>query len=71
MLQNGSFKFRANGAWVIDFGVDGNGNLAYADNPFFGYNGNLNNLTVPSSGNYTITLDLHVSGKYNYTLVKH
>ncbi len=66
----GSFKFRANNAWVIDFGIDGNGNLQYADNPFFGYTAGLNNLTVPSDGNYTITLDLHVSGKYNYSLVK-
>jgi hypothetical protein len=70
MLQNGSFKFRANGQWVIDFGIDANGNIQYADNPFFGYNGNLNNLTVPSSGNYTIVLDLHVSGVYKYTLTK-
>jgi hypothetical protein len=70
MLQNGSFKFRANNEWVIDFGVDANGNLAYADNPFFGYNGNLNNLTVPSSGNYTIKLDLHISGVYKYSLTK-
>lgn len=70
MKAAGSFKFRANNAWVIDFGVDGNGNLQYADNPFFGYTAGLNNLTVPSDGNYTITLDLHVSGKYNYSLVK-
>lgn len=70
MIQNGSFKFRANNAWVIDFGIDANGNLAYADNPFFGYNGNLNNLTVPADGNYTITLDLHTSGKYLYTMTK-
>ena len=70
MKASGSFKFRANNAWVIDFGVDGNGNLTYADNPFFGYTANLNNLTVPSDGSYTITLDLHVSGKYTYSLVK-
>lgn len=70
MKAGGSFKFRANNAWVIDFGVDSNGNLTYADNPFFGYNANLNNLTVPSDGNYTLTLDLHVSGKYNYSIVK-
>lgn len=70
MVAGGSFKFRANDAWVIDFGVDANGNLAYADNPFFGYNGSLNNLTVPSDGNYTITLDLHNSGNYTYILLK-
>lgn len=70
MKAAGSFKFRANGEWVIDFGIDNSGNLAYADNPFFGYNASLNNLTVPSDGNYTITLDLHVSGKYTYSLLK-
>ena len=70
MLQNGSFKFRANNAWAIDFGVDNNGKLVYADNPFFGYTPNLNNLSVPSDGNYTITLDLHVAGNYTYILHK-
>ncbi|HEX9513922.1 MAG TPA: SusE domain-containing protein [Puia sp.] len=71
MKQAGSFKFRANNAWSIDFGIDAGGNLQYADNPFFIYNPNLNNLTVPADGTYTITLDLHVSGKYTYSLVKH
>ncbi|MEO6546978.1 MAG: SusE domain-containing protein [Ferruginibacter sp.] len=70
MKQNGSFKFRANKAWAIDFGIDSNGNLKYADSPFFGYTAGLNNLSVPSDGSYTITLDLHVSGKYTYSLVK-
>jgi hypothetical protein len=70
MKQAGSFKFRANSAWSIDFGIDNAGNLQYADNPFFPYNPNLNNLTVPADGNYTITLDLHVSGKYTYKAVK-
>jgi hypothetical protein len=70
MLAGGSFKFRANDSWVIDFGIDADGNLVYADNPFFGYTGGLDNLTVPSDGNYTITLDLHNSGIYNYILHK-
>ncbi len=38
MKAIGSFKFRANNAWVIDFGIDANGNLQYVDSPFFGYN---------------------------------
>jgi len=63
----GSFKFRANGQWVIDFGVDNSGNLAYSDNPIV-YNPNTNNLSVSTSGNYTVTLDLHVAGKYTYNL---
>lgn len=70
MVANGSFKFRANDEWKIDFAVDGNGKLMYADHPFFGYTGGLNDLTVPTDGNYTITLDLHVSGVYNYDLHK-
>jgi starch-binding outer membrane protein SusE/F len=69
MIAAGSYKFRANDAWVIDFGIDNSGNLRYADNPFFGYTAGLNNLTVPANGTYVITLDLHVSGKYVYTAV--
>jgi starch-binding outer membrane protein SusE/F len=69
MVTAGSFKFRANDAWVIDFGIDNSGNLQYADNPFFGYTAGLNNLTVPANGTYIITLDLHISGKYTYTAV--
>jgi hypothetical protein len=70
MIANGSFKFRANGAWVIDFGIDANGKLAYADNPVYGYDSTVKELTVPSDGNYTITLDLHEAGNYRYTLKK-
>lgn len=70
MTAGGSFKFRANNAWVIDFGLDTNGKLVYADNPFLGYTPGLNNLTVPANGNYTITLDLHNSGNYTYNLHK-
>lgn len=70
MLSTGSFKFRANSDWKIDFGIDSTGKLAYADNPLFPYNGTLSNLTVPTSGNYTITLDLHVAGQYTYKLNK-
>jgi hypothetical protein len=70
MLANGSFKFRANNEWVIDFGIDNTGKLQYADNPFLGYTAGLNNLSVSVNGNYTITLDLHVPGKYTYILHK-
>ena len=70
MVSTGSFKFRANNAWSIDFGVDTDGRLAYADNPAFPYNGSLSNLTVPSNGNYTITLDLHDPNNYNFILHK-
>ncbi len=70
MVSSGSFKFRANNAWSIDFGINANGNLKYADNPLYPYDGTLSNLTVPSSGNYTITLDLHNPGNYTYKLKK-
>lgn len=70
MITGGSFKFRANNAWAIDFGIDADGNLQYADNPLYPYNPNLMNLTVPSDGNYTITLDLHNAGQYTYKLKK-
>lgn len=72
MLSTGSFKFRANNAWNIDFGLDANGNLAYSDSPasIYGSNSAITNITVPVSGNYTITLDLHNPSNYNYTLHK-
>ena len=69
MKTAGSWKFRANGGWDINFGIDNNGKLFYADNPFFG-SIPLNNLTVSEDGNYTLTLDLHVPGQYTYTAVK-
>lgn len=68
LKKAGSFKFRANGAWKIDFGIDGADHLQYVDNPFLGYNPNLKDLIVPADGSYTVTLDLHVSGNYTYTL---
>ena len=70
MIQAGSFKFRANNAWSIDFGIDNTGKLVYADNPFFGYTAGLNNLSVGADGDYTIILDLHIPGKYTYQLNK-
>ncbi|RFM27061.1 SusE domain-containing protein [Deminuibacter soli] len=70
MKKNGSFKFRANNEWKIDFGIDNTGKLAYADNPFLGYTDGLSNLSVTEDGNYTITLDLHTGGKYTYSLRK-
>jgi hypothetical protein len=70
MVQAGSYKFRANDAWVIDFGIDNSGNLVYVDNPLLPYAGPQNNLTVPADGTYKITLDLHVSQHYTYSAVK-
>lgn len=70
MRVAGSFKFRANNSWALNFGIDSEGNLRYADNPLYPYNPNLSNLTVPSDGNYTITLDLSIAGNYTFTLKK-
>lgn len=70
MKHAGSFKFRANNAWAIDFGINDSGNLQYVDNPAFTYNPKLKNLTVPDDGSYTITLDLHVPGNYTYSVVR-
>ena len=68
MKADGSFKFRANNAWKIDFGLDKDGKLQYVDNPFFDYNPKIKDLTVPDDGTYTLTLDLHVPGKYTYSI---
>jgi len=69
MLKAGSFKFRANNAWVIDFGINGTTNrIQYADNPIFGSNP-INNMTVPADGSYTITLYLGDPNDYYYTAV--
>jgi len=70
LSSNGSFKFRANNGWVIDFGINADGDLSYADNPFFGYDASVMNITVPESATYDIVLDLHVPGKYTYSLTK-
>jgi hypothetical protein len=60
-LVTGEIKFRANGAWDINFGDDGaNGSLEYGGA----------NIAVPSAGNYTVTLDLNEAGRYKYTLKK-
>ena len=55
-LTAGEFKFRANDNWNINFGDDGGDGI-------LDYGGG--NLSVPSSGNYLIELDL--SNPRNYT----
>lgn len=68
MKADGSFKFRANNAWALDFGNE-NGKLGYANHPWKPYV-EQPHFTVPSDGNYTITLDLHIPGNYSYTIKK-
>jgi len=67
MIFNGSFKFRANQAWQLDFGTDSNGNLAYANHPWKEYVVR-EELTVPADGSYTIILDLSHPGEYSYSI---
>lgn len=70
MKSSGSYKFRANNAWVIDFGIDSSGKLIYADHPVLGNTPNLSNLSITEDGNYTITLDLSDPADYKYKLKK-
>lgn len=58
-LVAGSFKFRANGDYTLNFGVtDG----------VFQYNGD--NIEVAVAGTYKVVLDLSTPGNYRYTLTK-
>lgn len=66
MRADGSFKFRANNEWVLDFGVV-DGKPAYANHPWRPYV-EQPHFSVPSDGNYTIALDLHIPGNYTYAL---
>ena len=60
-LTAAEIKFRANDAWNLNLGDDGaNGSLEYGGA----------NLTVPSAGNYTITLDLSSPRNYKYSITK-
>ncbi|MDA3853182.1 MAG: SusE domain-containing protein [Bacteroidales bacterium] len=68
-MKVGSFKFRANNAWNIDFGADDNGDLVYVDHPVLGYTPE-DNIMVSQAGNYTLILDLSDPTNYNYQLIE-
>jgi len=70
MKATGSFKFRANNAWNLDFGLNSEGKLANANHPGYAYDATIQNITVPSTANYTITLDLKNPGNFTYKLKK-
>lgn len=70
LTSTGAFKFRANDDWLQAFGVDGDGNLTYTDHLTNGHTDGISDLTVAEDGNYTITLDLHNSNEYTYSVVK-
>ncbi|MFH1499419.1 MAG: hypothetical protein ABII82_16540 [Verrucomicrobiota bacterium] len=65
LTTNGSFKFRANGEWMLNFGMDERGRLTYANNPILGYNPLIKDLIVPENGTYIVTLDLSTPGNYS------
>lgn len=67
--SSGSFKFRANDAWLMALGQK-NGKIAYSDNPVYPYDSSVSDFTVPENGNYTITLDFNIPGDYKYTIKK-
>jgi hypothetical protein len=60
-LNPGPVKFRANDAWDIEYGDNG-ANLSLEAGGA--------NIAIPSAGNYTITLDLHIPGNYSYKVKK-
>lgn len=70
-LVVGSFKFRANDAWNIDYTQDpknANG-LLHANNLWLEpYNSVLGNISVTTAGKFTITMDLSVPGKPIYSI---
>lgn len=61
LIGGKNVKFRANDAWTIDLGDNGNDGR-----PDIGGA----NIPVAASGNYTITLDILTGGNWSYTLKK-
>ena len=61
-LEAGVFKFRANDAWDINYGLD--------DPLINSLKKDGSDIAVDEAGNYTITLILNNSPIYTYTIVK-
>lgn len=70
LTASGSFRFRANIQSIFAMGVTAAGKLAFMNNPFRGNDATVQNIAVPSDGNYTITLDLSRSGNFTYSAVR-
>lgn len=68
LTTGGSFKFRANDAWEQALGINEEGELTYSDHITNGFIEGVNNMTVAEDGNYTVTLDLHNSDQYTYSV---
>lgn len=62
-LTEGEFKFRANDAWALNYGTDGDSDGSLDEN-------GLNNFTVESAGNYTVILDLSSPRHYTYSITQ-
>ncbi len=61
VLAKDAIKFRANGAWDINFGdTKADGVLDYGGD----------NILVPAAGTYTVVLNLSNPGNYTYSLIK-
>jgi hypothetical protein len=66
-LSVGAMKFRANDAWVIDFG-DGKAANSKAPDGKPDYGGD--NIAITEAGTYDIVLDLSNPGNYSYSFTK-
>ena len=60
-LVKGEVKFRANGAWDLNYGDTKGDKLLKL---------NGDNIAIPADGKYTVTLDLSKAGGYTYSIVK-
>ncbi|MBW3467043.1 SusE domain-containing protein [Arthrospiribacter ruber] len=69
LTTDGSFKFRANRNWELDFGIDENGQLAYANHPWLPYN-DQPQISVTQSGNHRIILNLSDPENYHFELIQ-
>jgi hypothetical protein len=62
LLGGKKLKFRANGAWTINYGENA------PANGFLKLNGG--DITIPADGNYTVVLNLSNPGNYTYSITK-
>lgn len=60
-LVKGELKFRANGAWDINYGDEKADGLPELNGA---------NIVIPADGKYTVTLNLSTAGNYTYSVAK-
>lgn len=66
-LVKGDIKFRANGAWDLNYGDGDSKNNKPADGS---PDVNGDNIAVPADGKYTVILNLSTAGNYTYSVAK-